>query len=128
MANAAAAAGHALITASRVTSAPVYNLEGDRIGSIEDLSIDKKSGQVRYALLSFGGFLGIGERYHPLPWSVLDYSAEKDGYVLPLTKEALKAAPSYTIDELEAFGGGDNLYREALYSYYSPFGAVPYWI
>jgi sporulation protein YlmC with PRC-barrel domain len=123
-----AAAGHDLITASRVTSAPVYNQQGEKIGGIEDLSIDKLTGQVRYALLSFGGFLGIGERYHPLPWSMLDYDPEKDGYVLPLTKEALKAAPSYTSDELEAFGGGDNLYREALYAYYSPFGAIPYWV
>ncbi|MDP3176090.1 MAG: PRC-barrel domain-containing protein [Phenylobacterium sp.] len=118
---------HSLITSSRVTDTPVFNREGDRIGRIEDLSIDKLSGQVRYALLSFGGFLGIGERYHPLPWAVLDYDTTQDGYVLPLTKDELEKAPSYGKDELEGFGGGDQSYRDLLYAYYQPYGAVPYW-
>jgi len=119
---------HALITAGRVTDTAVYNLSGDKIGRIEDLSIDKVSGQVRYALLSFGGFLHIGERYHPLPWGVLDYDTEKDGYVLPLTKEQLENAPSYTRSELEAFGGGDQSYRDNLFAYYNDYGVAPYWL
>src|SRR6185436_2737416 len=98
---------HPLITASRVKDAPVYNKAGDRIGHIEDLSIDKLSGQVVYALMSFGGFLGIGEKFHPLPWNVLDYEKEQDGYVVPLTKAELEGAPSYTADELEQFGAGE---------------------
>jgi hypothetical protein len=114
---------HPLITASRVKDAPVYNRDGDRIGHIEDLSIDKLSGHVVYALMSFGGFLGIGERFHPLPWNVLDYEIEQDGYVVPLTKAELEAAPSYTADELEQFGAGE---RDLLYQYYGPYGAVPY--
>ena len=122
------AADHTLITAHRVTDTPVFNLEGKRIGRIEDLSIDKTSGQVRYALLSFGGFLGIGERYHPLPWSVLDYDTEKNGYVLPLNKAQLENAPSYEKSELEAFGDGDQSYRDSLYAYYGAYGASPYWI
>ena len=118
---------HDVITASRVTDTPVFNPEGDRIGRVEDLSIEKVSGRVRYALLSFGGFLGLGERIFPLPWAVLDYDPGRGGYVVPLTKEALEQAPSYTKDELEAFGGGDRDFRASLYSYYSPYGAVPYW-
>jgi sporulation protein YlmC with PRC-barrel domain len=62
---------HELIVASRVKGAAVYNGAGERIGHIEDLSIDKTSGVVRYALLSAGGFLGIGDKLHPLPWAVL---------------------------------------------------------
>jgi len=114
---------HALITSDRVEGTPVYNREGERIGHIDNLSIDKLSGQVQYALMSFGGFLGIGERFHPLPWNVLKYDTEKDGYVVPMDKETLKNAPSYTRADLEAFGGGER-YAEELYAYY---GMGPYW-
>jgi len=121
------AADHTLITADRVTDTPVFDLSGEKIGRIEDLSIDKVSGQVRYALLSFGGFLGIGGRYHPLPWSVLDYDTTRNGYVVPLNKAQLEAAPSYTKDELDAFGDGDKSYRDRLFEYYGAYGASPYW-
>lgn len=116
-----------LIAASRVNGTPVLNQAGDRIGHVEDLSIDKISGEVPYALLSFGGFLGIGERFHPLPWSVLNYDPGRAGYVVPLDKPQLEAAPSYTKDELEAFGGEDRSYREGLFDYYRVYGATPYW-
>jgi hypothetical protein len=114
---------HALITSDRVNGTPVFNREGERIGHIDNLSIDKLSGQVQYALMSFGGFLGLGERFHPLPWDVLRYDTEKDGYVVPLDKDKLKSAPTYTRAELEPFGGGER-YAEELYAYY---GMGPYW-
>jgi hypothetical protein len=109
-----------LIMARRVKGTPVFNLTGEQIGHIEDLSIDKVSGQVRYALLSFGGFLGIGERFHPLPWAVLEYDVDKGGYVVPMDKARLEAAPSYTTDELDAFGGDDRSYRDTLFAFYGP--------
>jgi hypothetical protein len=118
---------HALITAGRVNGTPVFNRLGEKIGQVDDLSIHKVSGRVIYALVSFGGFLGIGERIHPLPWSVLDYDTEKDGYVVSLDKAELKAAPNYGKDELERFGGGDQSYRDALFAYYGAYGASPYW-
>jgi sporulation protein YlmC with PRC-barrel domain len=104
---------HTLITASRVNGTPVYNRAGERIGHIEDLSIDKVSGQVRFALLAFGRFLGIGDRFHPLPWSVLEYDTHKNGYVIPLEKSELEKAPHYAKDEMEAYGGGDQVKRAA---------------
>lgn len=106
-----AASHHALITASRVSGTPVFNRAGQRIGHIEDLSIDKVTGQVRYALLAFGGFLGIGDRFHPLPWSVLEYHTEKNGYVVPLEKPELEQSPHFSKDELETFGAGDQTAR-----------------
>ena len=118
---------HILITASRVDGTPVFNGEGDPVGHVQDLSIDKKSGQVRYALISFGGFLGIGSRIHPVPWSVLNYEPALKGYVVPLTRAELEKAPSYAPDEIEGFGGGDKLYRDGLFSYYGQYGAMPYW-
>src|SRR5262245_33318692 len=62
-----------LIAASKVEGTNVYNRRGESLGSIYDVMIDKRSGNVAYAVMSFGGFLGMGERYHPLPWAVLDY-------------------------------------------------------
>jgi hypothetical protein len=95
---------HALITASRVNGTPVFNRAGERIGHIEDLSIDKISGQVRFALLAFGGFLGAGNRFHPLPWSMLEYDVARNGYVVPLDKPELEQTPNYSKDELDSFG------------------------
>jgi hypothetical protein len=120
-------ANHSLVTSSRVINAPVFDKSGERIGRIDDLSIDKVTGQVRYALVAFGGFLGIGEQIHPTPWAILDYNTDWDGYVTPLDLEALKAAPAYTHDELAALGGGDSSYRDRLFAYYGPYGAAPYW-
>jgi sporulation protein YlmC with PRC-barrel domain len=116
---------HPLIPADRVNGTEVMNQDGDVIGKIEDIAIDKLSGKVAYAIVSFGGFLGIGERYHPVPWSVLRYDTDLKGYVAPLTKEQLNEAP--TFDRSELSGWDDSAYREGVYGYYGPYGAAPYW-
>jgi hypothetical protein len=117
-----------LILASRVTDTPVFNKTGERIGHIDDLSINRISGQVIYAIMSFGGFLGIGEKFHPLPWSILDYDPEQGGYVVPLDKAALEAAPTYDRYELAELGGPSHqTYGEQIFGYYGPYGSVPYW-
>jgi sporulation protein YlmC with PRC-barrel domain len=118
---------HPLILASRVNGTAVYNTNNERIGHIEDVAIGKLSGQVAYAILSIGGFLGMGEKYHPVPWSVLTYDTGLDGYVLPLDKQQLKAAPSYSKDELADVGDIDERLRAPVYGYYADFGARPYW-
>jgi len=79
---------HRLILGSRVNRAPVFNRTGETIGHIDDLSIERVSGRVVYAIMSFGGFLGIGERFHPIPWELLHYDIERGGYVVPLDKAA----------------------------------------
>jgi sporulation protein YlmC with PRC-barrel domain len=118
---------NALILSSRVKGSTVFNTEGERIGHIEDLSIDKQTGQVRYALMSFGGFLGLGDKLHPLPWNVMTFDLGKGGYVVPVAKEQLKEAPSYAPSHLESFGGEDFEYREMVYRFYEPYGALRYW-
>ncbi|MDB6148469.1 MAG: PRC-barrel domain protein [Spartobacteria bacterium] len=118
---------HPLIIASRVDGTPVFNAEGEQIGHITDLSIEKTSGKVIYALVSFGGFLGIGERFHPLPWDELKYNIVRDGYVIALSKAELEKAPTYNAEQLATFGGLDLRYRDALFGYYEPYGALPYW-
>jgi len=87
-----------IISASRVEGTDVYDKSGDNIGSIEDVMIDRISGKVRYAIMSFGGFLGIGEKYHPLPWDSLDYDTDKGGYCVQVTKRGLEDAPNFNRD------------------------------
>ncbi len=83
-----------LIAASKVNGTSVYNTAGDNLGSIYDVMIDKVSGQVSYAVLSFGGFLGIGEDYYPMPWSMLTYDTGQGGYVVDIDKDRLEARPA----------------------------------
>jgi uncharacterized protein YrrD len=88
-----------LIAAKKVLETDVYNPRGEKLGTVEDIMIDKVSGKAAYAIMSFGGFLGIGEKYHPLPWSTLTYDESKGGYVVNLDKKMLENAPSYDMDE-----------------------------
>ncbi len=90
---------HRLIASDKVEGTPVYNRQGDHLGSIYNVMIDKTSGQVDYAVLSFGGFLGLGSSYHPLPWKALTYDTRHNGYVVDVDKSRLENAPSYGIDE-----------------------------
>ena len=87
---------HHLIASDRVEGTAVLNRDGVKIGTIERVMIDKLSGQVQYAVLSSGGFLGIGETYHPLPWSLLTYDPSQGGYVVDLDRSGLKSAPYYS--------------------------------
>src|SRR3546814_17040019 len=75
----------------KVEGTAVYDLDGERLGHIHNFMIDKHSGEVLYAVMSFGGFLGIGEHYHPLPWKVLKYDEERGGYVVGINKDALRS-------------------------------------
>lgn len=117
---------HRLILASRVEHTPVFNEDGWLIGHIRDLSIDRETGQVAYAIMSFGGFLGLGNRLHPLPWSILGYDPERQGYVVPLDRAELAKAPHYDADELEEYGGA---HRTAVYTdvlaFYGRYGPPP---
>ena len=78
-----------LIAAEKVEGTDVYNLNGDKLGTVDDIMLDKVSGHAIYAIMSFGGFLGMGEKQHPLPWSALDYDTRKGGYVVNLSKQQL---------------------------------------
>src|SRR3954466_13357868 len=85
-----------LIAASKVNGTSVYNRAGEKLGSIYDVMLEKVSGKAECAVMSFGGFLGIGDRYHPLPWRVLDYDPAQGGYVVDIDRDRLERAPSYS--------------------------------
>jgi hypothetical protein len=69
-----------LIGSDKVEGTAVYDANGERIGSIDRVMLEKRSGQVAYAVLRFGGFLGIGSDYYPIPWESLSYDTNLGGY------------------------------------------------
>lgn len=115
--------GHtSAIRATRVIGTNVKDASGDKIGEIEDVMLDKQSNSILYAVVSFGGFLGMGEKYHPIPWSALDYQPDQDAYVVSYTVEQLEAGPTGSIDELTRNGGID--VRDRTFEHYQ---AKRYW-
>jgi hypothetical protein len=113
---------HNLIASDRVEGTPVRRSSGEKIGTIERLMIDKVSGSVAYAVLSFGGFLGIGQKHAPIPWARLTYERTLGAYHLDLTDEELSRAPSVAAGE--EFDWGDRSREAELHNYYR---VPPYW-
>jgi hypothetical protein len=113
---------HPLIASDRIEGTAVRRPNGDMIGHIERLMIDKVTGKVSYAVLSFGGFLGMGSNLLPLPWPRLRYSTRFEAYELDIDDYELKHAPSFRADK--DFDLGDRSQEAALHRYY---GIPPYW-
>jgi hypothetical protein len=90
---------YSLIASDKVEGTAVYGPDREKIGSVDNLMIDKRSGRVAYAVLSFGGFLGMGTEHYPLPWSVLRYDENLGGYMTNITKDQLNGAPNYGDNE-----------------------------
>jgi sporulation protein YlmC with PRC-barrel domain len=111
------ASGHTkAIRAKKVIGTAVKDPGGKKIGEIEDVVLDKLSNNIMFAAVSFGGFLGVKEKYHPIPWSMLTYDEDEDGYVVNITKEQLQAAPADTLGELTKDDG--LAYRDRAFDYY----------
>jgi len=108
-----------VISSERVEGTAVYNPSGEKLGSIDDLMIDKRSGKVEYAVLEFGGFLGIGTDRYPLPWSMLDYDPQREGYVVPIDKQTLEGAPRYDTETVPDYTPE---YGRSVRSYYGVGG------
>jgi sporulation protein YlmC with PRC-barrel domain len=112
------ASGHTeVIRAKKVIGTTVKNTAGEKIGTVEDIVLDKLSNNIVYAVVGFGGFLGLNEKYHPVPWSALDYVESEDSYVVPFTKEQLKGAPADSLENLTR-GDGAASYSASATEYY----------
>ncbi|NVN09572.1 PRC-barrel domain-containing protein [Nguyenibacter vanlangensis] len=107
---------HELIASDKVEGTAVYSRTNEKLGTVNHFMVDKRTGHVAYAVMSFGGFLGLGSRYHPLPWSALTYDPNLGGYVVDLTPEQLKSAPSYTSEALPNWD--DQVYSHRIDEYY----------
>jgi sporulation protein YlmC with PRC-barrel domain len=115
--------GHtSAIRATKVLGTKVKDPAGKKIGEVEDVILDKESNAIMFAVVSFGGFLGMSEKYHPVPWSSLDYDDKEGGYIVNFTKEQLEAAPAGSVDELTRNDGLN--FRDRTYDYYK---AERYW-
>ena len=111
-----------LISSDKVEGTAVYDRRGEKLGSIHSVMIDKISGKVAYAVMSFGGFLGMGDSYHPLPWHVLTYDTGQGGYVVDLDRNTLEGAPTYGTSETPNWS--DRRWGQQVHDYY---GSRPYW-
>jgi hypothetical protein len=109
-----------MISSQTVNGTDVYSPKGDHLGHVDELLIDKRSGKVAYAVMGFGGFLGLGEEKYPLPWGKLRYDSTREGYVTDVTKEMLEGAPERT----ESWQTD----REWERGYYGYYGLPPYWL
>lgn len=105
-----------LIASNKVEGTAVYDMDGERLGTISNFMVDKRSGKAEYAVMQFGGFLGIGADYYPVPWAMLSYSTDHGGYVVDLDREMLEDAPRFADrDDEPAY---DPSYNQQVYSYY----------
>lgn len=113
------ASGHtSAIRASKVKGTNVYSTTGDKIGHVEDIILDKQSDRILFAALGFGGLLGMGEKYAPVPWSILDYNEDKNGYVIPMSEEEIKNAPAYDLSDLVKNDADLGQIRDRSFDYY----------
>jgi hypothetical protein len=113
---------HDLIASDRVEGTPVRRSNGEKIGTIERLMIDKISGSVAYAVLSFGGFLGMAQKHAPIPWARLSYDPALAAYHLDITDEELRSAPG--LPPGQEFDWGDRSREVEIHNYYR---VPPYW-
>ncbi|MDF2640215.1 MAG: photosystem reaction center subunit [Novosphingobium lindaniclasticum] len=104
-----------LIASNKVEGTTVYNAQHEKLGSIYNFMVEKRSGKVEYAVLQFGGLFGLGSDYYPLPWDVLTYDTDQGGYVVNLDKSVLEKAPRYANDSEPAY---DRAYGREVYGYY----------
>jgi sporulation protein YlmC with PRC-barrel domain len=111
------ASGHtSAIRAKTVIGTNVNDPSGKKIGTVEDIILDKQSNNIMFAVVGFGGFLGMAEKYHPIPWEQLDFDPDEGSYIVDYTKEQLQAAPAGSIDELTRDDG--LAYRDRAFDYY----------
>jgi sporulation protein YlmC with PRC-barrel domain len=109
---------HDVVSSDDVEGTNVYNTAGDKLGSIDDLMIDKVSGKVRFAVMEFGGFLGMNTDRYPIPWDLLKYDLDKEGYVVPLDEDRLSKAPRYAHNDAPTY---TREYGSQVDRFYTPY-------
>ena len=110
---------HQLISSEDVEGTNVYDIEGNKIGEIDHLMIDKVSGRVNYGVMSFGGFIGLGHSHYPVPWNALKYDIKVNGYVTGISEQQLKDAPAFSDDSWS-----DRNWEAQTHQHYN---VTPYW-
>ena len=96
--------------------------DGSKLGTVDYLVVDLGTGQVVYAILSFGGFLGLGQKYHPVPFEFLHLSADRSGYVVDIERSLIDGSPSFRSDDAPLF---DDQYGQRIKAYYAHLTPSP---
>jgi sporulation protein YlmC with PRC-barrel domain len=113
---------HSILAADTVTGDKVVNRQKENLGTIEHLMIDVENGRVAYAVLSFGGFLGMGDKLFAIPWSALMVDTDDEQFILDIDKKSLEGAPGF--DKAHWPNMADRAWGAEVSKYY---GAKPYW-
>ena len=111
-----------LVSAGTITGNPVRNLSGEDVGKIEEIMLDSASGRIAYAVLSFGGFLGMGDKLFAVPWAALSLNDDRDGFILNVDSGILEEAPGFDKDEWPDFA--EPTWGRSIHDHYN---ATPYW-
>ena len=111
-----------VLSADTLKNERVVNAAGENLGTIQDYMIDLDSGRIAYCVLSFGGFLGMGDKLFAVPWQAMSLDTVEHRFILDVPKERLKDAPGFDKDNWP--GTGDRDFESEVYSYY---GVTPYW-
>ena len=106
---------HDLISSDKVEGTAVYNRQGEKLGTVTSFMVGKRNGRVQYAVLSFGGLFGMGEKFYPLPWDTLTYDTDKGGYMVDIDKDRIEGAPSYDRGNEPTY---DRAFGERVYGHY----------
>ncbi len=106
---------HRLISSDKVEGTKVYNPQNEKLGTIANVMIDKRSGNSEYAVMEFGGLFGLGSDHYPIPWDMLTYDTGKGGYVVDIAKDKLTAAPRYAREDVPEY---TDEYTQTIYGYY----------
>lgn len=112
------------LSASTMIGDDVTNPAGEDLGNVEEIMLDINGGRIAYAVLSFGGFLGLGDKYFAVPWDALTVDTEEHAFILDVDKETLENAPGFDKDNWPQTVNGDDAWLVEVYDYY---GYRPYW-
>ena len=115
-----------VLDSAEIIGCKVENPKGENLGKIESLMLDLSQGRILYAVLSFGGFLGMGDKLFPVPIDALSFRADEKGNlercIIDIDKDTLKSAPGYDKDQLPNWA--DRTYATRIYTHY---GSTPWW-
>jgi len=113
---------YGVVSASRIIGEAVVNRQNENLGKIHELVFDAKEGRLAYAVLSFGGFMGMGNKLFALPWKTFEFANTENKLILNVDKEKLKAAPGFDPNAMPDFA--DRTWGSSIHDYY---GYDPYW-
>jgi sporulation protein YlmC with PRC-barrel domain len=107
-----------ILSAGTITGDEIHNPSGEKLGELKEIMLDLNSGRVAYAVLSFGGFLGLGDKLFAIPWEMLTLNSEDHAFVLDINKETLENAPGFDKDSWPNLADYESGWLQDVYDFY----------